>query len=163
MRMTSPIPPSLLASSSFSSSCCGFQFLTRFSKGCRELSEETVDGRPWARVSWTTGMEEVPVFDLRVEGVPEDEGMNLRPFDYMLALYIRFWVHTMIPLWSLASGSIGDLTDEDAQSPNYRFRFQLERAKPGYIFYDIWCLSTTTKVNLSSRIIFCGGDCRPLL
>jgi hypothetical protein len=57
------------------------QFLILDSRGCLELSVETVEGRPWARVSCTTGTDIDPVVGLRVVGTEDDGGMNLSSFD----------------------------------------------------------------------------------
>jgi hypothetical protein len=82
IRMTSPIPPSRLAISILRSSCWAFQFLTRDSRGCRELRLDAVDARPWLRVSWTMGTADEPLAGLRIVGTDEEGGMNRSPFDY---------------------------------------------------------------------------------
>jgi hypothetical protein len=58
------------------------QFLILDSRGCLELRVETVEGRPWAKVSCTTGTDTDPVVGLRVVGTEDDGGMNLSSFDF---------------------------------------------------------------------------------
>jgi hypothetical protein len=44
---------------------------------------ETVEGRPWERVSWTMGTAWEPRVDLRVVGTEDEGGMNLSSFDWL--------------------------------------------------------------------------------